>query len=378
MILDNWKAELEKILPDVEKFLTSVLQEESKIKIVKATSQEAKELKKSLNKKDIFLRMVDDVSKSTAVLVLDPEWYGLLSSIMLGVEEKENNETTRELLKKFGTELTDTLKKDLDRNDIKVSLRDLEVLTARQLDEKLKKGTFFRSEMSISGLADDDVRAELFIQAPGESAEEQPAEEKAEASPAPEEKERDEPAGQEPAEKEETGEGAGDEAGKADDESAGQEPAKEEVRREEIPYEDESQRSPADQLFSDMDEEDYDDRRSEEVEEDEIISGKKVEFDSFETSRGKPANGQSRSMALLKDVEMDVTVQLGQIEMPLGKVLQLAKGSIIELDKLAGEPVDILVNNSRIAQGEVVVIDEHFGVRITNLITTRERLARLK
>ncbi len=74
---------------------------------------------------------------------------------------------------------------------------------------------------------------------------------------------------------------------------------------------------------------------------------------------------------------MDVSVELGRIELPLGKVLQLAKGSVIELEKLAGEPVDILVNGQRIAHGEVVVIDEHFGVRISNLITTRQRLASL-
>jgi len=115
------------------------------------------------------------------------------------------------------------------------------------------------------------------------------------------------------------------------------------------------------------------------VDHDQVISGRKVEFEGFDETGGREAsNGHSRSMALLKDVEMEVSVQLGQIEMPLGKVLQLAKGSIIELDKLAGEPVDILVNGSKIAQGEVVVIDEHFGVRITNLITTRERIARLK
>ena len=57
--------------------------------------------------------------------------------------------------------------------------------------------------------------------------------------------------------------------------------------------------------------------------------------------------------------------------------MQLTKGSVIELEKLAGEPVDILVNGHCIAHGEVVVIDEHFGVRISNLITTRQRIAGL-
>ena len=100
------------------------------------------------------------------------------------------------------------------------------------------------------------------------------------------------------------------------------------------------------------------------------------EFDGESLFNGE--NGNGHSMDLLKDVEMDVSVELGKIELPLGKVLQLSKGSVIELEKLAGEPVDILVNGHRIAHGEVVVIDEHFGVRISNLITTRQRLASLK
>ena len=60
--------------------------------------------------------------------------------------------------------------------------------------------------------------------------------------------------------------------------------------------------------------------------------------------------------------------------MPLGKILQLVKGAVIELDKLSGEPVDILVNNRRIAVGNVVVIDEHFGVRITNLLAEHKQM----
>ena len=89
-------------------------------------------------------------------------------------------------------------------------------------------------------------------------------------------------------------------------------------------------------------------------------------------------NGEVHSMDLLKDVDLDVSVELGRIELPLGKVLELAKGSVIELEKLAGEPVDILVNGNRIALGEVVVIDEHFGVRISSLVTTKKRLAKIK
>jgi flagellar motor switch protein FliN/FliY len=80
---------------------------------------------------------------------------------------------------------------------------------------------------------------------------------------------------------------------------------------------------------------------------------------------------------MLKDVEMQVSVELGRKKMPLGKILQLMKGSVIELEKLAGEPVDILVNGRCIAMGDVVVIDEHFGVRITRLMAAHESMKKV-
>ena len=74
------------------------------------------------------------------------------------------------------------------------------------------------------------------------------------------------------------------------------------------------------------------------------------------------------SMSLLMDVPLRVSVELGRISMTLQQVLELGRGSIIELERLAGEPVDILVNEKLIGRGEVVVVDEYFGVKITELI----------
>ena len=102
-----------------------------------------------------------------------------------------------------------------------------------------------------------------------------------------------------------------------------------------------------------------------------------IEFEDFEEDvLIDIVSEDGKSMDMFRDVNMDVSVELGRIELPLGRVLQLAKGSVLELDKLAGEPVDIMVNGQRIAQGEVVVIDEHFGVRISNLITIRQHLVK--
>lgn len=77
---------------------------------------------------------------------------------------------------------------------------------------------------------------------------------------------------------------------------------------------------------------------------------------------------------MLFDIPLQVTVELGRTTKVVKEILELSPGSIIELDKLAGEPVDILVNQKLVARGEVVVIDENFGVRITDIISQKERL----
>ena len=83
------------------------------------------------------------------------------------------------------------------------------------------------------------------------------------------------------------------------------------------------------------------------------------------------------NLELLMDVDMQLTVELGKTRRQVREILQLGEGSIIELDKLAGEPVDVMVNHQLIAKGEVVVIDENFGVRITEIVSSAERIANL-
>ncbi len=83
---------------------------------------------------------------------------------------------------------------------------------------------------------------------------------------------------------------------------------------------------------------------------------------------------EKKNISLIMDVPLEVTVELGRTQKLIKDILELSPGSIIELDKLAGEPVDILVNGKRIAKGEVVVIDESFGVRITDIVHPSKRL----
>lgn len=95
---------------------------------------------------------------------------------------------------------------------------------------------------------------------------------------------------------------------------------------------------------------------------------------------GNPAFGQTdaNNLNLLMDIPLKVTVELGRTQKQIKDILELSQGSIIELDKLAGEPVDILVNNKLIAKGEVVVIDENFGVRVTDIVSQWDRIQKLQ
>jgi flagellar motor switch protein FliN len=88
-----------------------------------------------------------------------------------------------------------------------------------------------------------------------------------------------------------------------------------------------------------------------------------------------PALDQAHGIELLMDVALQVSVELGRSQMSIGEILALRTGSVIELDKLAGEPVDVSVNGTLIARGEVVVVDEKFGVRITEVVSKARRLA---
>lgn len=92
---------------------------------------------------------------------------------------------------------------------------------------------------------------------------------------------------------------------------------------------------------------------------------------------GADAAPDTRNLGMLLDVNLRVTVELGRTRMKIRDILNLAAGSVVELDKPASEPVDILVNGALLASGEVVVVDDNFAVRITKLLSRAERLKKL-
>ncbi len=85
-----------------------------------------------------------------------------------------------------------------------------------------------------------------------------------------------------------------------------------------------------------------------------------------------------RNLNLILDIPLRVAVELGRTKMVVNDLLNLGQGSVIELNKLAGEPMEVFVNDKLIARGEAVVVNEKFGVRLTDIISTRERVEQLK
>jgi flagellar motor switch protein FliN len=93
---------------------------------------------------------------------------------------------------------------------------------------------------------------------------------------------------------------------------------------------------------------------------------------------GKGSGVRDRNLDLILDIPLKVSVELGRTRMPVSELLNLTQGSVIELAKLAGEPMEVLVNDKLIARGEAVVVNEKFGVRLTDIISPSERIEQLK
>jgi len=92
---------------------------------------------------------------------------------------------------------------------------------------------------------------------------------------------------------------------------------------------------------------------------------------------GAPLGEGAQDLDLILDIPVTLTVELGRTRIPIKHILQLAQGSVIELEALAGEPMDVLVNGCLIAQGEVVVVNDKFGIRLTDIVTPSERMRRV-
>ncbi len=104
----------------------------------------------------------------------------------------------------------------------------------------------------------------------------------------------------------------------------------------------------------------------------------RAELDEFDAAaRGRPHSG-TPDLDVILDIPVRISMEVGNTEITIRNLLQLNQGSVIELDRLAGEPLDVLVNGTLIAHGEVVVVNEKFGIRMTDVISPSERIKKLR
>jgi flagellar motor switch protein FliN len=110
-----------------------------------------------------------------------------------------------------------------------------------------------------------------------------------------------------------------------------------------------------------------------------IMNSTKTGFSHMATRSGEGAHSPSQQdMDLVMDIPVSLSVELGRTKVPIKRLLQLAQGSVIELEAMAGDPMDVYVNGCLIALGEVVVTNEKFGIRLTDIVTPAERMQRVR
>lgn len=104
----------------------------------------------------------------------------------------------------------------------------------------------------------------------------------------------------------------------------------------------------------------------------------RAEFKDLSGNSNQLTNTIETNLDVILDIPVTLSMEIGRTELPINSLLQLNQGSVVELDRLAGEPMDVLINGTLIAHGEVVVINEKFGIRLTDVISPAERVKKLK
>ena len=98
---------------------------------------------------------------------------------------------------------------------------------------------------------------------------------------------------------------------------------------------------------------------------------------TFETLRGSGTRGQGAELDSILDIPITLSVEIGKSRLSIRNLLQLNQGSVVELDRMAGEPLDVLINGMLVAHGEVVVVNDKMGIRLTDVVSAQERVKKL-
>jgi len=345
MNIDTLKDGFIKHLPALENFLKTIMLKKINAELSASSSADSSMVIEALKTGTVVAQSKDEVFDTPIYIAFDEHWIPQLASAQLNIEESEINEVTRDLMKEFTAQLLGTAQLSLKQMDIPIDPGEVELIKSGQITNSVDEREYFMAQVDINGkfeIEGDEQPEMAMIVTFG-----LPTDEKLkEVLGIPETTEEQEP---------------GDE-------------------EDDLMSDEEIEKMMSDEGF----EEDDDFTPGVQMDRDEDISStdpthaKKVNFKDFPPEESKDSKNEVRNLDRLKDVELNISVELGRKEVPLGNILHLVRGSVIELDKLAGEPVEVYANGKRIAEGEVVVIDEHFGVRITNLVSTRERIESLR
>ena len=106
-------------------------------------------------------------------------------------------------------------------------------------------------------------------------------------------------------------------------------------------------------------------------------SAERARFDELAAGAAKASNGTDVSLDMILDVAVTLSLEVGSAKVSVRDLLQLNQGSVVELDRLAGEPMDVMVNGTLVAHGEVVVVNDKFGIRLTDIVSPAQRVTRL-
>lgn len=335
MELNTWKVGVEKHVPALEVFLKNVLLRKCQVNLLGTSTGSNEGAVEKLEDSAVIIRAVEESFETEILFGFSEDWIALLSKVILDVDEVNNNEITQDLFQEFVTHLLQVIKESFNEIGIELKIAEVDSIKPGQLSRSLNLQKYLTTTFNVEQKFDMDNSEEQLLQFTVALAH----------------------------------------------------PNKDSVEMLEVGFTDDNpflsgeyEKICARQAGQvDLDRV-ADTREAEEQEKEGAninVKGKDVEFEGFDKSSAVENDREVRNIGMLKNVEMDVSVELGRKELPLGKILKLVKGSVIELEKLAGEPVEILVNGHTIAQGDVVVIDEHFGVRISNLLATKQHLREL-
>ena len=336
-------------LPAIESFLKTILLKKINVEVSATSIADAEMVVEALKTGTAVVSVKDQIFNNTVYIAFDDNWIPQLSTAMLGVEEREVNEITRDLIKEFTSQLFGTIQVSLQSEDIPVDPGPVDLLKSAQISTNVTGSEYFIAQIDVTGkfTIDGDEQPQLAMIVAFEIPDEDTIHEVLGGGE------------EETPEDEEIPMNVMADMASVDDiDAAFASPAAAEAPKQKAAPKEDKDRVKAKDMPS--------------------IAGSSVEFEDFNPFADIKSEAEVRNLDILKDVELDISVELGRKELPLGDVLHLVRGSVIELDKLAGEPVEIYANGHRIAEGEVVVIDEHFGVRITNLVSTKERIESLR